>query len=377
MVLDRDFWLLKLSNLEYDPFTDEIDGDCLTTEAININGYLCEHDTVRSYNIGGEHFHTDSSRLNADCGCSDILYHGVQSNEDNFGSYKYTSSEFTCCYRSFSTTNWWLGSNLNKNLLCNTNPWNTIAGKINWDDDGDGVSSNCSCCIQFSYVNISGNSNDSLNWDDNSTVNIVWVGSPDGRRPNGDFSFTAFELSVELSIDNATQSNISGSDSIDSIDSMTSAGVLFRTQKLIPSEESNDNQEPPQLESYYVGLNPYTNEITIGKFNNNNSLTVLATSNYSVIVNDTKKKLSIDYGKIQTIKIEANKNIYNIFLNDIVVFSNITMNDYSSGSIGLQSINTQTTFYSVYLSRTVDSLVFMVALLDIMLCIENMFFVLV
>ena len=68
----QDWWLLNLTETEYDPFEIEsFSGVCTSVISANIRGYTCENNTVQVWqdDVGPFHYHIDSSQ--GACGCSE------------------------------------------------------------------------------------------------------------------------------------------------------------------------------------------------------------------------------------------------------------------------------------------------------------------
>ena len=175
-------------------------------------------------------------------------------------------------------------------LLCNSALWSTIKG--DWTISGDSSSLICSA------QNI-----------DSSAGNVIWIGSSDGLKPNSSFDFTAFKLEVKLSL---SSQDTNESDFQD-------AGILFRAMNV--STVNNGGQQ------YYYGISAHQNLIQLGKMDGEWS------KNYK------NEYYTIDYGityKLTIISLGI-ENKYEFYIEDQLIFANVTLNDYIHGSIGLRT----------------------------------------
>ena len=63
------------------------------------------------------------------------------------------------------------------------------------------------------------------------------------------------------------------------------------------------------------------------------------------LVNLAINSFIVDSDVIQTLKIVAFKNQYTFYINDTIVWSNVTLKDYTHGSIGLRTYRNRATYY--------------------------------
>ena len=180
------------------------------------------------------------------------------------------------------------GNVAKENLLCSQDLWNNVKGTWDWTDD-----------CQISNTN-------------SGYGNIFWIGSRDGTAPNSIYDSTeynSFVIRANLSLDSSGENN---------------AGILFRTQSV--SSTSNGGQS--YIFAIYAARDP--NEVKIGLFNDGWTQLLRKDS-------DEEETLSIEYDTFYHLKIEAYKNLYNFYIDDDLIWSNVELDDYSLGSVGLRT----------------------------------------
>ena len=170
--------------------------------------------------------------------------------------------------------------------MCNTDDWNIIKGT--WDYD----SSDCSV--------------DNTNSGDG---NIIWFGSQDGLTPNNDYVFDSFSLEVEIQRNSATGS---------------STGIIIRAQSV---STTNDGGQ-----QYYIGLR--SSSVIFGRMND--GWTDIQYQSYAVQV-----------GAIHTLKVDAIGTIYNVWVDNTQILSDVELSEYMNGSIGVRTYYSPAKFYSV------------------------------
>ncbi|XP_048577523.1 uncharacterized protein LOC116611467 [Nematostella vectensis] len=105
----KDILVGRLS--KFDIMTKDANGRCFEVERIRIRENQCQTSTpnckVPLWHSDKFHLHTDSSQNYCSFSTSDSV-----SSEDNFGFYEYINSNFSCTATEDSTTQWWLGQEL-------------------------------------------------------------------------------------------------------------------------------------------------------------------------------------------------------------------------------------------------------------------------
>ena len=128
----RDYWFLPLTGLEFDPFTDIWDTQCLTFLGIDIRGYNWDDvsecswidppiNTV-TWQQSGSHMRINAGRDSGEC-CYPPWKSTAVVDEDVFGHYEHINNNFTCSINTASTTNWWLGSTAGMTLYTYVHVW--------------------------------------------------------------------------------------------------------------------------------------------------------------------------------------------------------------------------------------------------------------
>ena len=176
--------------------------------------------------------------------------------------------------------------------LCDEDVWTTIKGDWTYSEsDGD-------CSLQNT---------------DSGAGNIVWIGSEDGTTPDNSFIHDIFEFTVTLEV-------ASGSD----------AGIMFECE-----QSSETNNEGP---SYYVGLDPYDNEVTLNIMNNAKNL-----------LESSRIANGLRYNTKYELSVRKAINDITVILDgdDIIHYADDDDDETLSGSIGLRTYYAPTTFYSM------------------------------
>ena len=173
-----------------------------------------------------------------------------------------------------------------ENLFCDSSSWNIIKG--NWKYDPK------DCVLQNT---------------DSGAGNIVWFGSADGHTPSSQYIHDEFTLTVTFSLQ-------SGSN----------AGLIFRT-----GESSTTNDEGP---SYYLAVEANVDKVFLGTMDDGWKLRNSADS-------------TIDYDTEYTLSVHAAGDIYNVYLDGVLVMKDITRTEFSGGSFGVRTYLTPATFYSL------------------------------
>ena len=118
-----------------------------------------------------------------------------------------------------------------------------------------------------------------------------------------------------------------------SIDSGSSAGVLFRTE-----ESSTISREGP---SYYLDLRPdQTDDVRFSMLDNG-------------FITIDEWEVGLSYNTPYTVTIYAINNLYYFYLDDIEVAVAYNHTAFSTGSIGLRTRSSPSTFYSMTYSEDV------------------------
>ena len=108
LTMENEFWLMRLDEMEKDPWTPYWSSNCTTIVRVNIRGYECNNTDIYSGTSNDTlHLHIDST--NSDCLCSPWTAGSIP-NENNFGYYNGQNTNHACSASNSSTTNWWLGS---------------------------------------------------------------------------------------------------------------------------------------------------------------------------------------------------------------------------------------------------------------------------
>ena len=182
----------------------------------------------------------------------------------------------------------------------------------------ENVRSNNILCSKYDEMNVF-----SGNWTfDNNTCSlqqsaeltgfgsIIWFGSADGGTPDADYSYQSFIVETSLSISSGDHN----------------AGIIFRAAALSSSQ------------FYYFAIWPYANRIKLW---------------LCCWVEIFDASQTINHNETYDLKILANGNYFNFSVNDVVVYENLKIIDaIISGSVGLQSYNTVTRFYSFNYTMT-------------------------
>ena len=132
---------------------------------------------------------------------------------------------------------------------------------------------------------------------------IMWFGSENGTIPDAEYSHQSFIVETSLAISRGDYN----------------AGIIFRALALSSAQ------------FYYFGIWPDNNEIRLFK--------CCYTTIFSV-------SQTINHNEIYNLKILANGNYFNFSVNDVIISQDLEITDLTTGSVGLQSFDTVTTFYS-------------------------------
>lgn len=177
-----------------------------------------------------------------------------------------------------------------ENLLCDASSWNIIKGDWTYNPSD--------CSLQNT---------------DSAAGNIVWFGSEDGLIPNSDYIHDTFTLTTTMSLQSGTWA--------------PNAGLIFRT-----GESSTTNDEGP---TYYVGIYD-VNEVSFGTMDDGWS------KKHTAAISS-----GIDYDTVYTLSVHAAGDVYNVYLDGILVMADITRTEFDGGSFGLRTYYAATIFYSL------------------------------
>ena len=183
------------------------------------------------------------------------------------------------------------------NLFCDSSLWNIIGG--NWKY-------NSTDCSLHDTGSVCGN--------------IVWFGSADGLTPSSQYIHEEFILTTKFSLQSGESQQVS----------FSNAGLIFRT-----GESSSTNNEGP---TYYVGLNAEKDQVQFGTMDDGWSLKHYTGS-------------TIDYDTVYTLSVHAAGDIYNVYLDGVLVMEDISRTEFSGGSFGVRTCLVPATFYSLTYER--------------------------
>ena len=94
--------------VDFDIVTFQGSNVCKGVEYVNIRGHECSDCNVGWWQVSKTYFlHTDS----ASTSCGFDASQGAAGNQDNFGYYHNSNSNFRCTADASATTNWWFGGN--------------------------------------------------------------------------------------------------------------------------------------------------------------------------------------------------------------------------------------------------------------------------
>ena len=132
---------------------------------------------------------------------------------------------------------------------------------------------------------------------------IIWFGNGDGLTPDVEYSYQSFIVETSLSISSGDHN----------------AGIIFRAVALSSTQ------------FYYFAIWPDANRIKLFR------------CCWTEIFDEPQ---TINHNEVYNLKITANGNYFNFSFNDTIVRQDLEITDLTSGSVGLQSYDTVTTFYS-------------------------------
>ena len=175
------------------------------------------------------------------------------------------------------------------NLLCSQNLWSNINGKWYWTDDA-------SCTAKNTFVN------------DEDTI---WI-------PATEYYHTDMLFSVSTTLTCTLESDM---------DCNGMAGIIFRVTNV-----SN------LYKYYHYGLNASSNSIQL-------SIIDQVNDKKELILN--KNNVSLEFEITYTLKIDSNATLYTFYFDNIIVWSNISLNNYTLGGVGLKT-QSQSTIYNYF-----------------------------
>ena len=175
--------------------------------------------------------------------------------------------------------------------MCNDYLWSSINGTWHWTDDA-------SCTAKNTY-------------DNDNNEDTIWM-------PSTEYYHTdmLFSVSTTLTCTIESDMNCNGM-----------AGIIFRV-----TNTSN------LYKYYYYGLNASSNSIEISIVDQ------ISDKKESIL---TTNNVSLDFETTYTLKIDSNATLYNFYFDNIIVWSNISLYNYTTGGVGLKT-QSQSTIYNYF-----------------------------
>ena len=185
------------------------------------------------------------------------------------------------------------------NELCDTSGWSAMSS---WTFDST------DCSLENANSNVD---------------TVMWFGFGNGSTPNSNYVHDTFNLTVTLSLHSGL-----------------SAGVLFRTEWI--SSPVSDSR------SYYLLIRP-------SNAYSKTELLIVQDGDGGSFVANIGSSVLIEYNTSYTLSVHAQGNVYDIYLDDILIFDGIIRNEISNGTIGVRCKAATCTVHSIqYDSPTTD-----------------------